>query len=103
MTEVAKTVARRSTFCVFMVLLSLPSYAQLVDKHRMPNTANEGITRSLAEEIGPGAGLQNDARFLDVHHQARSVSCHSPRPATIPAQICESRRAGPGELRRDPS
>jgi hypothetical protein len=58
MTEVAKTVARRSPFCVFMVLLSLPSYAQLVDKHRMPNTANEGITRSLAEEIGPGRGYE---------------------------------------------
>src|SRR5215469_7385154 len=41
-----------------LLLLSLPGYAQLVDKHRMPNTANEGINKSLVEEIGQGRGSE---------------------------------------------
>src|SRR5215472_9434639 len=41
-----------------LLLLSLPGYAQLVDKHRMPNTANEGINKSLVEEIGQGRGFE---------------------------------------------
>src|SRR5215469_17605310 len=41
-----------------LLLLSLPGHAQLIDKHRMPNTANEGINKSLAEEIGAGRGYE---------------------------------------------
>ena len=39
--------------------LAAPADAQLVDKHRMPNTANEGIAKSLAEEIANGRGDEN--------------------------------------------
>ncbi len=47
---------------VLVLLASLPAYPQLIDKHRMPNLANEGINKTLAEEIGPGRG---DLSVLD--------------------------------------
>lgn len=44
-------------FSAFVLLvLSVPANAQLIDKHRWPNLANEGITKSYAEEIGTGRG-----------------------------------------------
>jgi hypothetical protein len=39
-----------------MALVIAPGHAQLIDWHRMPNTANEGIRKSLIEEVGPGRG-----------------------------------------------
>jgi hypothetical protein len=50
--------AGRATVCVLLALLSVQGHAQLIDKHRMPNTANEGINKSLAEEIGQGRGFE---------------------------------------------
>src|SRR5262252_10174573 len=40
-------------------LLSATALAQLVDKTKAPNRANEGINKSLAEQIGAGRGDLN--------------------------------------------
>ena len=58
MVRVNKTVARRATVCALLALLAARGHAQLIDQHRMPNTANEGINKSLAEEIGQGRGFE---------------------------------------------
>jgi mono/diheme cytochrome c family protein len=38
------------------VLLPVPALAQLIDRTQAPNTAGEGIQKSLAEEMGAGRG-----------------------------------------------
>lgn len=49
-------------FSAFVLLaLSVPACAQLIDKHRWPNLANEGITKSYVEEIGAGRGSDQQA------------------------------------------
>src|SRR5215469_17329652 len=58
MVRVTKIVAGCPVICGLLALLSAQGYAQLIDKHRMPNTANEGINKSLAEEIGQGRGFE---------------------------------------------
>ena len=47
-----------AAICTLVALVSARGYAQLIDKHRMPNTANEGINKSLVEEIGQGRGFE---------------------------------------------
>src|SRR5215471_1438109 len=42
-----------------LVVLSTTALGQLIDKTRAPNTANEGIHKSLVEEIGSGRGDLN--------------------------------------------
>src|SRR5262252_4296676 len=49
---------RLVTYGTLMALAIAPGHAQLIDKHRMPNTANEGIRKSLIEEIGAGRGYE---------------------------------------------
>ncbi len=39
-----------------MCLLTAPALAQLIDKTKAPNIANEGINKSLVEQIGAGRG-----------------------------------------------
>jgi hypothetical protein len=39
-----------------IVMVSAPSTAQLIDKNKAPNAANEGIKKTLAQEIGAGRG-----------------------------------------------
>src|SRR5499427_3982741 len=58
MVRVTKIVAGCPMICALLALVSTRGYAQLIDKHRMPNTANEGINKSLAQEIGPGRGFE---------------------------------------------
>jgi hypothetical protein len=55
---VMRTVARYPVACALLALLSTVGRAQLIDKHRMPNTANEGISKTLTEQIGPGRGSE---------------------------------------------
>lgn len=40
----------------FLVLVTVPAVGQLIDKTRAPNNANEGIKKSLIDEIGAGRG-----------------------------------------------
>ncbi|HKF55668.1 MAG TPA: hypothetical protein VKJ45_09500, partial [Blastocatellia bacterium] len=42
-----------------LVILSATATGQLIDKTRAPNAANEGIHKSLVEEIGSGRGDVN--------------------------------------------
>ena len=44
------------TWLGFFAALEIPALGQLIDKTRAPNNANEGINKSLAEEIGAGRG-----------------------------------------------
>ncbi len=44
------------TRALVFLLLALPAGAQLIDKHKWPNTANEGISKTYTEEIGAGRG-----------------------------------------------
>ena len=48
--------------------LTAAAPAQLVDRNRMPNTANEGIAKTLAEEIGMGRGseTQPDSSLYNI-------------------------------------
>lgn len=39
-----------------LAVLAVPALAQLIDKGKAPNNSNDGINKSLAEEIGPGRG-----------------------------------------------
>jgi len=48
---------------VFVVLVATP-VAQLIDKTLSPNNANEGINKSLNQEIGDGRGLDD---FTDAN------------------------------------
>ena len=40
----------------FLVLVTVPAIGQLIDKTMAPNNANEGIKKSLIDEIGAGRG-----------------------------------------------
>jgi hypothetical protein len=53
-----KTLAGRPAVGALLAVLSLAARAQLIDNHRMPNTANEGIHKTLVEEIGTGRGSE---------------------------------------------
>src|SRR5262249_41919570 len=44
------------TFVGVTTMITGPVVAQLVDKTKAPNLANEGINKSLADEIGVGQG-----------------------------------------------
>lgn len=39
-----------------LTLLSVPTVAQLIDKTKAPNVADEGINKSLAQQVGTGRG-----------------------------------------------
>src|SRR3954465_6381184 len=62
---------------VFAVLCWSPvGHAQLIDRTEQPNTANEGIAKSLAEEIGPGRGdwgTPNSSSFLIARDPFRAI------------------------------
>jgi len=62
---------------VFAVLSwSLVGHAQLIDRTQQPNTANEGIAKSLAEEIGAGRGdwgTPNSSAFIIARDPFRAI------------------------------
>jgi Di-haem oxidoreductase, putative peroxidase len=68
-----------SAFCCFLVaavIWSTSSLAQLPDRTRNPNTANAGIAKSLAQQIGAGAGnamSPNSSRFIIARDPFRAV------------------------------
>ena len=58
------------------VIWSTSSLAQLPDRTRNPNTANAGIAKSLAQQIGAGAGntvTPNSSRFIIARDPFRAV------------------------------
>lgn len=66
-------------FCSFLgaaAVWSASSLAQLPDRTRNPNTANAGIAKSLAEQIGAGAGnsmTPDSSRFIIARDPFRAV------------------------------
>jgi hypothetical protein len=68
-----------SLVCCFLaaaVIWSASSLAQLPDRTKHPNTANVGIAKSLAQQIGAGAGnvmTPNSSRFIIARDPFRAV------------------------------
>jgi hypothetical protein len=61
---------------VFLVLVAVPAIGQLVDKTMAPNNANEGIKKSLIDEIGAGRGdimTPNSSLFIINRDPFRSI------------------------------
>jgi mono/diheme cytochrome c family protein len=59
-----------------MALLTAPALAQLIDKTKAPNIANEGIKKTLAQEIGAGRGsvmMPDSSAFIIARDPFRSV------------------------------
>src|SRR4026207_915042 len=61
---------------VVLSLSTTPAYAQLIDKTLAPNIANEGINKSLADQIGAGRGdwsTPNSSSFIISRDPFRSI------------------------------
>ncbi len=59
-----------------MVFMTLPVIGQLVDKTKAPNLANEGINKSLTEQIGAGQGdimTPNSSAFIIRRDPFRAI------------------------------
>jgi len=59
-----------------MCLLTAPALAQLIDKTKAPNLANEGINKSLVEQIGAGRGdwmTPDSSSFIIARDPFRSI------------------------------
>src|SRR5262245_59142060 len=76
---IKRRILQISMFCCFLaaaVIWSASSLAQLPDRTRNPNTANAGIAKSLAQQIGAGAGnamTPNSSRFIIARDPFRAV------------------------------
>ncbi|HEU5237841.1 MAG TPA: di-heme oxidoredictase family protein [Pyrinomonadaceae bacterium] len=58
------------------ILLAFPSLAQLIDKTKAPNNANEGINKSLTQQIGAGRGdlsTVDSSAFIIARDPFRSI------------------------------
>lgn len=59
-----------------LVLLTAPAVAQLIDKNKAPNIANEGITKTLAQQIGAGRGnvtMPDSSAYIIARDPYRSI------------------------------
>ena len=59
-----------------LVLLSASAVAQLIDKNKAPNIANEGIRKTLAQQIGAGRGnvmTPDSSAFIIARDPFRSI------------------------------
>jgi mono/diheme cytochrome c family protein len=59
-----------------LALLTAPALAQLIDKTKAPNIANEGIKKSLAQQIGAGRGnlmTPDSSSFILARDPFRSI------------------------------
>src|SRR5262245_63920503 len=45
-----------SVWIGLLTVFVIPALAQLIDKNKAPNNANEGINKTLAQQIGAGRG-----------------------------------------------
>src|SRR6185295_16218697 len=75
MTQKSKTLAILA-WAVAMCLLTAPALAQLIDKTKAPNGANEGINKSLVEQIGVGRGdwmTPDSSSFIIARDPFRSI------------------------------
>lgn len=59
-----------------MLLLTAPAVAQLIDKNKAPNIANEGIKKTLTQQIGAGRGdwmTPDSSSFIIARDPFRSI------------------------------
>src|SRR5215831_2441793 len=56
MSSIKRSRTRLGIVIALALALAMPAVAQLIDKNKAPNVANEGIKKTLAQEIGPGRG-----------------------------------------------
>src|SRR4030095_11815878 len=59
-----------------LLFLTAPAVAQLVDKNKAPNIANEGINKTLAQQIGAGRGdwmTPDSSSFIIARDPSRSI------------------------------
>jgi mono/diheme cytochrome c family protein len=59
-----------------LLLLTAPAVAQLIDKNKAPNIANEGIRKTLAQQIGAGRGdwmTPDSSSFIIARDPFRSI------------------------------
>jgi hypothetical protein len=71
-----RLLVRLKLFITCAALLSISALAQMIDKTKAPNNANEGITKSLAEQIGAGRGdlnTPNSSAFIIGRDPFRSI------------------------------
>jgi hypothetical protein len=64
------------TFAGVLAFFNVPTLAQLIDKTQTPNIANEGINKSLAQQIGAGRGsvtTPNSSLFIINRDPFRAV------------------------------
>lgn len=64
------------THVLLLLLLVIPAGAQLIDKHKWPNVANEGISKTYTDEIGAGRGsdsIPDSSLFLIRRDPFRAV------------------------------
>ncbi|HVN82696.1 MAG TPA: hypothetical protein VMW38_27175 [Terriglobia bacterium] len=74
------------------VTLSVPMLGQMIDKTKAPNTINEGISKSLTDEIGAGRGdltTPNSSAFIISRDPFRAIRRGSP---AFSAQVHTARR-----------
>jgi hypothetical protein len=65
-----------AVLAVVATLVTATALAQLPDRTRNPNTANEGIAKSFTEQIGAGRGSSttpNSSRFIIARDPFRAV------------------------------
>ena len=63
-------------FAVTATLLTVSALAQFPDKTRNPNAANEGINKSLTQQIGAGRGnttTANSSAFIIARDPFRAI------------------------------
>ena len=59
-----------------LLLFTAPAVAQLIDKNKSPNIANEGIGKTLAQQIGAGSGdwmTPDSSSFIIARDPFRSI------------------------------
>ena len=59
-----------------LTMLTIPALAQLIDKTKAPNIANEGINKSLAQQVGAGRGdwmIPDSSLFIIARDPFRAV------------------------------
>src|SRR5687768_5000136 len=65
-----------SLWAAVLTLLAVPALAQLIDKTKAPNIADEGINKSLAQQTGAGRGdllTPDSSAFIIARDPFRSI------------------------------
>src|ERR1044071_2234539 len=59
-----------------LAMMTVPAFAQLIDRNKAPNISNDGINKTLAQEIGAGRGdvmTVDSSSFIIARDPFRSI------------------------------